>query len=73
MTENSGLSDRQVMILSHVVNSALRDGNSAVESMKDLRGSLQRLGATDEDMAAMASYLTDLANKVRQNNNVGFW
>ena len=73
MTENNGLTDRQVMILSHLVTSAIRDGDSAVETLKDLRGSLQRLGATDEDMAAMAAYVTDLATKVRQNNNVGFW
>ena len=73
MTGNNGLTDRQVMILSHVVNSALRDGESAVETLKDLPGSLQRLGATDEDLAAMAAYITDLANQVRQNNNVGWW
>ena len=73
MNENNGLTERQVMILSHVVTSTLRDGDSVVETLKDLRGSLQRLGATDEDIEAMGAYISAVGDKLRQNNNVGWW
>jgi hypothetical protein len=74
-TENksASLSERQIMMLSHVMNTILRDPDKVVSAVRDVRGTLKNLGATDDDIKAIAAFFDQLEAQLKRSSNVGFW
>jgi hypothetical protein len=70
---SSTLTERQVMMLSHLLTKVLRDPNKVVAALKDARASLQELGATESDVDAITGYLKELESALKDDNNVGWW
>lgn len=73
MSEVPSLSNKQKMILSHIFTSVIHDPAKVLDALENMPQRLRELGASDEDVEAIANYSAHLETHVKDNDKVGYW
>lgn len=71
--QTSGLSERRIMVATHLLQIMLRDADNAASMLQDLEGEAEKLGATSEDIEVIVSYFRDVEQKIKEKNKYGWW